>query len=98
MISLPWSNGEVERVFSQLNIVKNKSRNRLKNETSNAILGIRSGLRRVKKCCHNYELPKDVLQKIGSMATYENPVAEESSTSGIVLDDLYIIVQTTKIN
>lgn len=90
MISLPWSNAEVERVFSQLNIVKNKSRNRLKNDTTNAILTIRSGLRRLKKCCHNYELPKEILKKIGTMATYENSRTneEEPSTSGIALINL----------
>lgn len=48
MISLPWSNGEVERVFSQLNIVKNKARNRLHNTATNAIITIRAGLRRQK--------------------------------------------------
>ncbi|KAL0859773.1 hypothetical protein ABMA27_010129 [Loxostege sticticalis] len=90
MISLPWSNGEVERVFSQLNIVKNRSRNRLGNDTTNAILTIRSGLRRLKTCCNKYELPNDVLKKIGTMATYENVGAneEEPSTSGTALVNL----------
>lgn len=48
-------------------------------------MDIRSGLRRVKKCCHNYELTKDVLKKIDTMATYENSKTneEEPSTSGI---------------
>ncbi|KAL4713265.1 hypothetical protein ACJJTC_018613 [Scirpophaga incertulas] len=48
MLSLPWSNGEVERVFSQLNLFKNKSRNRLSVAMINAILTVRSGLKRKK--------------------------------------------------
>lgn len=41
MLSLPWSNAEVERVFSQVNIVKSKLRNRMNTDTLNAILYIR---------------------------------------------------------
>ncbi|KAH7967956.1 hypothetical protein HPB52_004397 [Rhipicephalus sanguineus] len=38
MLVLPYSNAEVERSFRQLNIVKSKLRNKLKPETTNAIL------------------------------------------------------------
>jgi len=41
ILSLPWSNAEVERAFSQMNIVTNKLRNRLHLNTLNAILRIR---------------------------------------------------------
>lgn len=41
LLSLPWSNAEVERVFSQVNLVKTKIRNRLEVDTLNAILAIR---------------------------------------------------------
>lgn len=41
ILSLPWSNAEVERVFSQVNLVKTKTRNRLHDETLNAILAVR---------------------------------------------------------
>ena len=46
MLCLSYSNAEVERMFSQLNIVKNKLRNRLSSETATAILAIRAGLKR----------------------------------------------------
>lgn len=41
LLSLPWSNAEVERVFSQVNIVKTKLRNRMNIDTLNSILCIR---------------------------------------------------------
>ncbi|CAN7947629.1 unnamed protein product [Ixodes hexagonus] len=67
---LPWSNAEVERVFSQMNIVKSKQRTRLSTEMTNTILTVRAGLRRENKCCSSYELPSDVLRKIGTMEVY----------------------------
>ncbi|KAH9369487.1 hypothetical protein HPB48_014333 [Haemaphysalis longicornis] len=45
MLVLPYSNAEVEMRFSQLNIVKSKMRNKLKPETTNAILVVRAGLK-----------------------------------------------------
>ncbi|XP_070141561.1 uncharacterized protein [Drosophila kikkawai] len=44
LFSLPWSNAEVERVFSQMNNVKTKLRNRMGVQTLNSILHIRYGL------------------------------------------------------
>lgn len=40
LLSLPWSNAEVERVFSQMNIVKSKLRNSMNIGTLNSILHI----------------------------------------------------------
>jgi len=63
MLILPYSNTQVERIFSQLNLVKNKVRNKMSVEKTNAILTIRFGLRRNNKCCHNYVLPLEVIRK-----------------------------------
>lgn len=41
LISLPWSNTEIERIFSQMNLVKSKLRNSMGIKTLNAILNIR---------------------------------------------------------
>lgn len=70
VLVLPHSNAEIERVFSQMNIVKNKLRNRMETKMANAILGIRAGLRRNDKCCYNYELPSNVLKVIGTKQAY----------------------------
>jgi len=70
LLVLPWSNAEIERAFSQVSIVKSKHRNRMGNEMLNGILTIRAGLRRIGKCCHNYEYPTSVLRDIGTMAVF----------------------------
>lgn len=67
---LPWSNGEVERAFSQIKIVKTSLRNRLHQDTINAILITRAGLRRINKCCFDYEFPPSVLRQMGTMTAY----------------------------
>ncbi|KAL3180408.1 hypothetical protein MRX96_008971 [Rhipicephalus microplus] len=93
MLVLPYSNAEVERTFSQLNIVKSKLRNKLKPETTNAILVVRAGLKRHQKSCFDYDLPAAVVGAIGTSATYVQPShlsGPSTSTSGpveIVSDD-----------
>ena len=71
-LSLPYSNADIVRVFSELNIVKNELRNRLKPEMVIAILDVRYGLKRSGKCCFNYELPNDVTSKIGTLQAYNS--------------------------
>lgn len=53
VLSLPHSNAEVERMFSQMNIIKNKLRNRLASTTLNSILLIRNQLKILKQNCHS---------------------------------------------
>ncbi|TGZ50748.1 Zinc finger protein [Temnothorax longispinosus] len=79
MLILPYSNAQVERVFSQLNLVKNKVRNKMSIKMTNAILTIRFGLKRNGKCCYNYVLPPEVLRQIGSKEAYTKKAAESSS-------------------
>lgn len=67
LLVLPWSNAEVERCFSEMNIAKTSHRNRMGNAMLNSILTIRAGLRRLKKCCHNFQFEDSVLKNIGKM-------------------------------
>lgn len=76
VLSLPHSNAEVERLFSQMNIVKSKLRNRLHISSVNAILAVRSSLRRLEKTCNTYDLPKEIIKQIGTMATYGSKETE----------------------
>lgn len=42
-----------------------------------AVLNIRSGLKRNKKCCHNFLLPDALMKKIGTYEIYENYETDE---------------------
>ena len=87
MLVLPHSNAEVERVFSQMNIVKSKLRNRMETQMANAILAIRAGLKRSGKSCFEYEIPDTVVAKIGTSETYGSnrvPVASTSARVALV--------------
>lgn len=81
-LTLPISNAEVERLFSQMNIIKTKQRNRLAIKSLNSIMCIRASLRRESKCCHNYEIPDEVIAVIGTVKTYET-----ETDGGTVHDD-----------
>lgn len=70
VLILPFSNADVERVFSTLNIVKNKFRNKMSTIMVNAILSVRYGLKRYDKCCKDYVLPQDIINKIGTKECY----------------------------
>lgn len=82
LLCLPHSNADVERIFSHMNIVKTKLRNRLSIKSLNAIMAIKYGLRRHGKCCHNYDLPIDVIRKIGTMTVYQVPSLPSAAASG----------------
>ena len=70
VLSLPHSNAEVERVFSQMSVVKSKLRNWMSLQTLNSILYIRYGLKLSGEACYEHELPDNVLQLFGTSAAY----------------------------
>lgn len=72
LLALPISNADVERVFSMMNIVKSKLRNRMLRKTCNAILLIRYTLLTFKQNCYTYEMPTDVLSNLNTMRCYED--------------------------
>lgn len=91
ILILPHSNAEVERLFSVMNVVQTKLRNRLLNDIVNAILTVRYGLRRHNKCCRTYEYPSEVLRKIRSnekyvdLKTNEQGEDEDNNTEELIL-------------
>lgn len=62
LLCLPHSNAEVERLFSNMNVVKNKVRNRLELGMLRSILIIRASLKRYNTC-NKFELPENVSVK-----------------------------------
>jgi len=85
VLSLPHPSAHIEKVFSQMNIVKSKLRNRMGLETLNVVLRIRYGLKIVGHTCQSYTIPASVIRSVGTMAAYSRkPTAansENASTS-----------------
>lgn len=83
ILNLLHSNSEIERVFCQMNIIKNKLRNRMKTVSTNALLHIRCGLQRTGKTCISYEFLNIVLDLLGSSEKYKN--AKESAGDHVAI-------------
>jgi len=81
LLVLPWSNAEVERLFSQMNIVKTKLRNKMGPKLLDSILTVRTGLKRSKVCCSEYQLPPEVLKQMGTSFYYNKNMKDTCSTS-----------------
>lgn len=83
VISLPHSNAEIERIFSAMKITKSKLRNRMSLKSLNSILMIKYSLRRINKSCYDYDIPVDVLKKVGTNKSYSFAQHKsQASTSG----------------
>lgn len=67
VLSLSHSNAEVERVFSQLSVVKTKHRNCLSTKSTNVVLNVRSGICRLGKGCRTLDIPDTVTKKVGTL-------------------------------
>ncbi|KYN14500.1 hypothetical protein ALC57_13294, partial [Trachymyrmex cornetzi] len=74
LMSLPFSNASVERIFSIINIIKDKLRNRMSVETADTILRIRSNL---PNGCIAFEPTEDMLNKFNSETMYSSNFVEE---------------------
>ena len=70
LYSLPYSNAEVERIFSKMNYFKNKMRNRISSPTLDALIRI-EGLRWRKEECHNFTVTNDMKSKFNTSMVYQ---------------------------
>ncbi|EFA12405.1 hypothetical protein TcasGA2_TC016407 [Tribolium castaneum] len=66
VLSLPSSNACVERIFSVMNCVKTKSRNKMQEEMLAAILRIRTYSSNANICCYNFKPSKAMFKKFTS--------------------------------
>ena len=57
LLSLPHANVDVERLFSSVNLIKTKSRNRLHTRTVGALLNVKQGVAAAGGCVE-FMVPK----------------------------------------
>ena len=72
LLILPNLNAKVEHLFSSINIVKSKLRNKMQLSMLSAILAVKYGLKRHSKCYKNFHLPTQVIRKNGTMESYDH--------------------------
>ncbi|KAL1250495.1 hypothetical protein QQF64_018291 [Cirrhinus molitorella] len=91
LLAMPLSNADVERVFSQMNNVKSKLRNRMGQKTLSSILCIRYGLRRLGICCKDFIPSQDMLQRF-SVGMYRDgeETGEKMEGAGEERDDFFL--------
>lgn len=73
-------------MFSAINIVKNKLRNKLSELTLNSLL-IRNQLKIKNKNCSTYDIPDDVVNQVGKGRPKETGEASTSSSVAIIIED-----------
>lgn len=71
LLVLPFSNAEVERLFSLMGLIKSKLRSKMKSELLQSIIQIRQGLTFENACCFTFNIPEEVIDKIGSAKKYK---------------------------
>ena len=80
LLALPFSNAAVERTFSEINLIKNILRNRMKDSLLENILCIRAFMQRHGICCHQFEPTRDMLA-LFSTDMYDKDQEGEGSQS-----------------
>ena len=63
MLCLPISNADCEWVFSQLNLIKMKQRNRFSTEGVASLIFVKDGIRHMSGSCENFEPTKEKLDR-----------------------------------
>ena len=63
MLCLPISNADCERVFSQLNLIKTKQRNRFSTEGVASLIFVKDGIKHISGSCENFEPTKEMLDR-----------------------------------
>lgn len=84
LLSLPFSNASVERIFSQMNVVHTKLRSRLRVRSIEALLQIRYGLSHYFQSCVNFEPPDDMLRNFNAKVSGEEE--EENNIISLELE------------
>lgn len=89
LLTLPFSNAEVERLFSQMNLIKTKTRNRMQNELLNGIILVRSELKRSQTCCKDYPIPYEILKNVAKLHIAASNESETIDMEGLMMGELF---------
>lgn len=89
VLSLPHSNAECERVFSSINLIKTKTRNRLITDTINALL-LAKQLVKFQGNCTNFKPTTDMCRKFCSNILYcEISKDVEENNEDVIFEEMY---------
>lgn len=91
VLSLPFSNAYVERVFSVMNSTKSKERNSLRMHMLVAVLLVRLGLKK-SGCCKSFE-PTRQMYELFTAEMYEVVNASRTSTEASTDDENEVFMQ-----
>jgi len=80
-LSLSLSNAFVERIFSQVSLVKNKLRNKMGMKLLNSILMIRAHCLLKNSCCKDIKVTEAMLHRFKSDVIYESSTGASDTMS-----------------
>lgn len=90
LLSMPSSNAIVERVFSVMNAVKNRTRNKIQYSMLDALLRIRLRMTFSENCCKSFNPSKAMFQKFKSEIIYQKNI-NALETDELVIDTFEIV-------
>lgn len=76
ILSFPNSNAVVERVFSIMNCVKTKTRNKMKLDMLSAILRIKTTVYSTQLCCAKFPVSKEMVKRFVADSVYKTDNSE----------------------
>ena len=71
LYSLPYSNADVERIFSKMNYLMSKVRNRMGSPTIDALIRVESAPRWRKDECHDFTVSREMKSKFNTATIYQ---------------------------
>lgn len=96
VLSLPHSNADCERVFSTVNCIKTKQRNRLNTDTINGALHTKQYIKGGRECgnnCVNFQPSDEMFNRMSKNVLYEK-IEENQGTSDNIFNCLRFDFET----
>ncbi|KAK3863208.1 hypothetical protein Pcinc_030998 [Petrolisthes cinctipes] len=84
LLSLPISNASVERVFSQMNLIKSKIRNRMQQKSLESILHVSAFMQRNDICCNKFVPSESMLSSFTQDIYSKHAVYDDADTLDII--------------